>query len=653
MYFRAPLILAQVDECLTAWEKGRIQDAGAPRDHFHRCVVCTLPHGACHHTPQWLEAQDRFPILDSLPKDNVDLSMDDISDILEPAPGIHRGGIAYERGAPSLSNLRWENMRAQPADELSGEKVDLSSPSSRAGHTMVLFNGVDSLREDGRLLVVFGGVSTANSEHALAHAHPGARNNHGEIHGSDKHILGEGGVSEQALSYHADVRVFRVGFSTWHCPDATGDLPEGRYGHVSLALDDELMWMFGGRLKGGHQASDTYILHVQEMRWDRTNSAAHSEPNPAPRAWSAAVKVRQRVFLFGGTDLRSGRLFDDLWAWDVQTRSWGEHIVVGTPPLARYGHVLLACPDEQIIVLGGCCVSSLAETGLPEDNDQLNLRVRVAADIVHHAYEMEEEETAVAAPDSFDTQGGIFRLNGKSDVGRCPDSRGSYPAPASWKELSRRKAQLAAAVAAREKDTAIREERLRAVLDERVAMTYWAKLRSLHPLKELDAVFLDTKSMIWGGANPPSIGGGKTAPPSARMHFSAVVLGQKVVLWGGCLPTSKRMKAVDGGVHVFDLVRRRWSAPVGHRHPDGIQPRVDAGVMQLRRAERALFEATQRAMTVGAPGGRTMQVPDGAIALGDFLCGWLAHIADASQPLSLRSVVVDPERDEYALVGTA
>ena len=531
--------------------------------------------------------------------------MDDMLDILGPAPGVHRGSVEYERGAPSLSNLRWENMRAQPADELSGETVDLSSPPSRAGHTMVLFNGADSLREDGRLLVIFGGVSMANKEHALVHAQRGSRTNHGEIHSGDGHIIGESGVSEQVLSYHADVRVFRVGFSTWHCPDATGDLPEGRYGHVSVALDDERMWMFGGRLKGGHQASDTYVLNVQEMRWDRTNTATHGEPNPVPRVWSAAAKVRQRVFLFGGTDLRSGRMFDDIWTWDVQTRSWGEHIVVGTPPLARYGHVLLACPDEQILVLGGCCVSSLAETGLPVDNDRLNLRVRVAADMVNHAYQLEAEETAIGATENFEIQGRLVRRNGKGDLRRYPDSSCSS---ASWKELSRREAQLAAAVAAREKDTAIREEKLRAALDERVAMTHWAKLHSLHPLKELDAIFLDTKSMIWGVVNPPPIDGGKTAPPAARMHFSAVVLGQKVVLWGGCLPTSKRMETVDGGVHVFDLVRRRWSSPVGNRHPDGIQPRVDAAVVQLRRAERALFEATQRAMTMGAPGGRTMQV---------------------------------------------
>lgn len=594
----------KVDECLSAWEKGRAPAAEAAPDPLHRCVVCTLPHGDCEHTPKWLEGRHRQAILEPLPKDSVELTMDDISDVLAPASLASSNGtnIDTTTSNPSLANLRWETLSPQPADELSGEKVDLSSPPSRSGHTMVLLDRAGSMVEDTRVLVVFGGVSTTNNEtrgDARRSVTPGKGS-------SDHNDARSVRVPQHTLHYHADVRVFNMGLSTWHCPDATGDLPVGRYGHVALALDSETMWMFGGRLKGGLQASDTHTLNVRDMRWDRTNAGGDDDLCPSPRFWSAAVKIRQCILLFGGADLVAGRIFDDVWTWDIQTQCWTEQIVVGTPPPARYGHVLLACPQGQVLVLGGSCVSTSAEDGLPADCDRLHLRVRVAANMVDRAYELEEAEIAVGAFDSYVELGG-------SMLGQ--DRRGSRGKPSAcvsereeWRRLARKQARLAAAIAARENDTNMREEKLREVLFEQAAMTYWAKLHSRHPLKELDMMFLDTESMIWGAGNPPAVGGGKTTPPSARMHFSAVRLGHKVVLWGGCFPTSKRVDIVEGDVHVFDLDHRRWSTAVGERHPEGIRPRLDSAVGQLRRAERALFEATQRAMTLGAPGGRTMQV---------------------------------------------
>lgn len=603
----------QVDECLVAWEKGRNPRPADAVDPLHRCAVCTLPHGTCLHSRQWLES--RHAILDPLPKDNIDMAMDDISDVLAPAAAAFGGATKHPHNSvPSLSTLQWETLCGLPADVLSGKKVDLSSPLPRAGHSMVLLDGAGSSREDTRLLVVFGGAlfacgKTTQSSDGNAETDKSSRNN------SDGEVVAEGEVSQQALRYHADVHVFRVGLGTWHCPEATGDLPEGRYGHVSLALGGETMWMFGGRLQGGHQAGDTYVLDVRDMRWERTNDANNGEASPAPRVWSAAAVVRERVILFGGTDLRSGRVFDDVWTWHVQTRRWGEQIVVGSPPLARYGHALLGCQDsEKVLVLGGCCVSSVAEEGLPEDHDQLQLRVRVAADKVNDAYQNEEDEIVVGAFSKYAKRGGSLAggsgWNGRGSPVESSESNieaGGRPQERR-KGFSRHKARLAAAVASRERDTALREEQLRTVLYEHAAMTYWAKLRSQNPLAQMDATFLDTESMIWRAPSAPAAGGCGVAPPSARMHFAAVALGDKVVLWGGCLPTSKRVEVANGAVHVFDLVHHRWSRPLAEHHPEGIRPRVDAAAAQLRRAERALFEATQRAMTLGAPGGRTMQV---------------------------------------------
>lgn len=589
--------ISQVDECLALWKKTRIPASSRSANPRYRCVVCTLPHGACKHNKQWLECRSRRPILDALAKDNIDLMMDDITDLLAPAADIQRYSTPKAR-IPSLSHLRWETLRAQPADELAGKKIDLSSPSCRAGHTMVVVDGAGSLQEDTRLIVLFGGVSNAKRERPIHAPDAGAVDD--DDRKRDVNLTHEDDGAGHSMCYYAGIHVFSVGLGTWHCPQVSGDLPDGRYGHVSLALNNETMWMFGGRLQGGRQASDTFLLDVRAMKWRKTQSADDGKGGPSARVWSAAVKVLDRVILFGGADVLGGRILDDVWTWNVQSERWEEQIVVGSPPLARYGHALLACPDRQVIVLGGCCVSPAAEDGLPLDYDELQLRVRVAAGDVSRAYRLEEAEVDAEALVRSAEAGYFLR----------DQYRGGFSSvKGRWrKSLARRQAQVAANIAARERHTASMEENLRTILDERAAMTHWAKLRSRHPVDRVDVTYLDTKSMIWGVLNPPPISGGASKPPAARMHFCASVVGGKVVLWGGCLPTSREVKCAEGGVNVYDLVHRRWSAPVGKSHEEGIQPDVDAAIGQLRRAERALHEAKQRAMTMGAPGGRTLQV---------------------------------------------
>lgn len=382
----------QVDECLASREKSTSPTASQTTDILQRCVVCTLPHGTCKHDQQWLESQDCESILDPLPKDSVELTMDDISDVLTPVL-TQATGVTTEPddGASSLSHQRWETLSPQPASKLSDCEIDLSTPCPRAGHTMMLLDGPESFTEDTRLLVIFGGVTSTEHE---------------EIHGAKGPPECGGGLSRRTLSYNPDIWVFRLGRRTWHCPDVTGELPRGRYGHVSLALGSEMMWMFGGRMKGGSQTGDTFVFNTENMHWERTNIKGGAGPTPSPRVWSAAAKVGERIFLFGGADLKRGRIFDNLWAWSSDTRHWEEQIVIGTPPLSRYGHALLACPDGHVLVLGGCCVSTSAEEALPTDHEQLKLRVRVAADRVVRAYQLEDAEVVIGALDNYLELGG-------------------------------------------------------------------------------------------------------------------------------------------------------------------------------------------------------------------------------------------------------
>lgn len=589
----------QVDECLTAWKTSHASSA-AVADPHHRCVVCTLPYGECQHSKQWLESRDRDTILDDLPKDCVEQTIDDLSDVLRP------GLVALQQNSlhnvpPSFSTFRWTSISSRATDEVSGKIVDLSSPPPRVGHTMVqLYPSDTAFREVPGFLVMFGGLSVDSCD-GLGPNNPLTL---------ESATTSDCALKRRAWVCPSEVCVFDLARRKWGSPGLRGDMPHGRYGHVALAIKATLMWVFGGREQDGSQDGDTYVLDMAKMSWERTNAASRNDgPSPPARLWSAATKIRGRVIMFGGTDLLACRMFNDVWTWDIETRCWADQIVVGAPPFGRYGHALLTCSDERVLVLGGCCVSTDAEKALPADADELQRRLEHQAEEVVRAHDLEEAEVAVGL---FANYAKLLPPDRNRRNTNVVSASSRYERDArthkKWRLACQRRARLAATLAAREKSSAAQGKLLRDISHEIDASAYWATLQSRNPLREVDATYLDTENMIWSADVPQGGTRRGAGAPSARMLFSAVVMGSKVVMWGGCSPTAKRIQIAEGGVHVFDTIRSVWSRSLGRSLPESLQPRADAARRGLRRAERLLHEAKQRALTLGAPGGRTVQV---------------------------------------------
>ena len=69
-------------------------------------------------------------------------------------------------------------------------------------------------------------------------------------------------------------------------------------------------------------------------------------------------------------------------------------MIVGVPPAPRFGHALIALPGtrgEELLLLGGCCVSANAVDGLGHGTrrEDLDMKVALAAQRVASAYEIE------------------------------------------------------------------------------------------------------------------------------------------------------------------------------------------------------------------------------------------------------------------------
>lgn len=58
-----------------------------------------------------------------------------------------------------------------------------------------------------------------------------------------------------------------------------------------------------------------------------------------------------RMYVFGGSD-GEGRMYNDIWAFDFQTRTWNQIPAAGFIPTARE-HCAAALVDDALYVIGG------------------------------------------------------------------------------------------------------------------------------------------------------------------------------------------------------------------------------------------------------------------------------------------------------------
>ncbi|GMH51295.1 hypothetical protein TrRE_jg9737 [Triparma retinervis] len=279
------------------------------------------------------------------------------------------------------------------------------------------------------------------------------------------------------------------------------------------------MWTFGGRQASGVCSDRVHTWSFDDASWrEASGGKAGVDRRPAPRFGAQAAFVGDvgrggSVVMFGGRD--GSRNFGDLWIYDLAMGEWKEPVCVGVPPSPRHGHGVVGLDGGRVMVLGGCSISPMKETGVPGNMDELDDRMQAAAGRVEECYRMEREEAATAG----------MVLESEADF------RG-------WKELARLSAQAAAAVARREKDTADAESDLSAIIKEREAEMHWAKMNSMHGTASLGGVH-DGKSWRWA---TPAV---EDTPGAMRPTVEAA---RTAVRRAGAVLEDERAKALSGGV---------------------------------------------------------------------------------------------------------
>ena len=132
-------------------------------------------------------------------------------------------------------------------------------------------------------------------------------------------------------------------------------LPTARAGHTAVMMEDGYMLLFGGVAEnptsGQHSwwLNDLWAFDVQGKTWSQVLTKGGQVP--AERKGHTAVTHRHSMFVFGGgqDDLS---LTSDLWEFNHHTKKWVSRRYTGYRPLERMYHVS-AVNGHNMIVFGG------------------------------------------------------------------------------------------------------------------------------------------------------------------------------------------------------------------------------------------------------------------------------------------------------------
>jgi N-acetylneuraminic acid mutarotase len=173
-----------------------------------------------------------------------------------------------------------------------------------------------------------------------------------------------GGYNRGLEAYYNDLFIFESESLSWRKVDPRGQLPEARCGHTAATIDDKI-WIFGGRVKvkkgsslfsgsGVAYTNDLYCYDPVMNEWRRYEARGIG---PSGRAMHSATAVGRKIYFFGGANSSGSRrdtsAFCDLYELDIDTMTWSECEVKGTPPTPCYGHSAVFIGNNKILFFGG------------------------------------------------------------------------------------------------------------------------------------------------------------------------------------------------------------------------------------------------------------------------------------------------------------
>lgn len=161
----------------------------------------------------------------------------------------------------------------------------------------------------------------------------------------------------QKTFVYKDLYFYNIAKGDWTLVKApNGPPPRCSHQAVPTAANKGELWVFGGEYASPTQSQfyhyrDLWVYHLADNKWEKVVS-----PNgPSSRSGHRMVCVKKQLIVFGGfhDNLRDYKYFNDVYAFNLDTRVWTKLEPSGTPPSPRSGCQMVHTPDGKVLIFGG------------------------------------------------------------------------------------------------------------------------------------------------------------------------------------------------------------------------------------------------------------------------------------------------------------
>ncbi|CAK4081113.1 unnamed protein product [Aphanomyces euteiches] len=138
------------------------------------------------------------------------------------------------------------------------------------------------------------------------------------------------------------------------CP-ATYDsnLPAKRGGATLTPVTSEgktLLYLIGGANRAAEAFNDVHVFDYDKKRW--TQASPQDNSAFEPRSGHTSIAIGACIYVFGGANLREGKVYNDLHILNTDTMEWTSPCADGDIPPPRSSHIAVALP-QGMLIFGG------------------------------------------------------------------------------------------------------------------------------------------------------------------------------------------------------------------------------------------------------------------------------------------------------------
>jgi len=163
----------------------------------------------------------------------------------------------------------------------------------------------------------------------------------------------------QKTSMFNDLLVFNIKRSEWtQIKSPAGPPPRSSHQACIVSQAGGQLWVFGGEYTSPTESQfyhykDLWCFHFASRRWEKVSAPG----GPSARSGHRMVVCKKFLIVFGGfhDNLRDCKYFNDLYSFDLETRTWAKLVTIGSEPSPRSACQMFSAGDGRVAVYGGYC----------------------------------------------------------------------------------------------------------------------------------------------------------------------------------------------------------------------------------------------------------------------------------------------------------